>query len=119
MQQIDNHLHLLESGKHCFALTRWDYHHHRPSNLFETNDSQDAWIFNGNQRVNLIENCEFPMGKLGCDNRLAYEIEMAGFIVTNPSRTIQIFHLHDVPVRTYDLSKTVPKPYLLLEPIKI
>ena len=122
MQQIDKHLHLLQSGKSCFALTRWDYHHNRPSNLFETNDSQDTWIFNGNQRVNLIENCEYPMGKLGCDNRLAYEIEKAGFIVTNPSRTIQTFHLHDVPVRTYnanDPSAKVPKPYLLLEPTKI
>jgi len=118
MQQIDNNMHRLVKGKSCFALTRYDYHINRPSDLFDRPDSQDTWVFNGNERLELVKNVDFSMGIAGCDNRLAHELKEAGFEVFNPSRTIQTFHYHDVPLRTYLDNNTVriQPPYLLLPP---
>jgi hypothetical protein len=58
------------------------------------------------------------MGIAGCDNRLAYELQEAGFQVYNPSKTIQTFHLHDIPIRTFveNVIERIPPPYLLLPP---
>jgi hypothetical protein len=118
MQQIDNNLHRLQKGKTCFALTRYDYHQHRPSHLYETPDSQDTWVFNGHEGLELVQNINFSMGVAGCDNRLAYELKSAGLDVLNPSKTIYTFHLHDVPIRTFveNVIQRVPPPYLLLHP---
>jgi hypothetical protein len=118
MQQIDNNLHRLQKGKSCFALTRYDYHHNRPSHLFETPDSQDTWVFNGHERLELVQNINFSMGVAGCDNRLAHELKAAGFDVLNPSKSIYTFHLHDVPIRTFveSVTQRIPPPYLLLHP---
>ena len=66
MQQIDGNLHRLVRGSSCFALTRYDYHHHRPSYLYDTPDSQDTWVFNGNERLDAVQNVDFTMGTAGC-----------------------------------------------------
>jgi len=118
MQQIDRNLYRLRKGESCFALSRHDYHHNRPSHLFDRPDTQDTWVFNGNQNLSKVQNINFSMGVAGCDNRLAHELKMAGFEVMNPSRTVQTFHLHDSPIRTFIEGEIqrVPPPYLLLEP---
>jgi hypothetical protein len=118
MQQIDSNLHRLIKGETCFALTRHDYHHNRPSHLFDRIDSQDTWIFNGNQLLDKVQEIDFTMGVGGCDNRLARELARAGFKVLNPSKSILTFHLHDVDIRTFVQNETpvVPPPYLLLHP---
>jgi hypothetical protein len=121
MQQIDRNLHRLIRGKSCFALTRYDYHLNRPSDLFDRPDSQDTWVFNGYEKLDQVKNIDFTMGLGGCDNRLAYELQQAGFEVLNPSKTIQTFHFHEVPLRTNADSSgeqiiRIPPPYLLLPP---
>lgn len=121
MQQIDRNLHRLQKGKSCFALTRYDYHLNRPSDLHDVPDSQDTWVFHGNKGIENIKNIDFTMGLAGCDNRLAHELKEAGFDVLNPSRTIQTFHFHDTEIRTNADSNgkqivTVPPPYLLIPP---
>lgn len=118
MQQIDQNLSRLQKGISCFALTRYDYHHNSPSNLFDRPDSQDTWVFNGHEGLEKLSYVDFCMGVAGCDNRLAHELKQAGFDVYNPSRTILTFHLHDVPLRTFveNVVQRVPPPYLLLPP---
>jgi hypothetical protein len=118
MQQIDKNIHRLIRGKSCFALTRYDYHHNRPSDLFDRPDSQDTWVFNGNENLDAVQGIDFSTGICGCDNKLAYELSQAGFEVLNPSRTIQTFHLHDVNIRTYigENIYRIPPPYKLLPP---
>ena len=118
MQQIDRNMSRLQKGKSCFALTRHDFHIHRPSHLYDRPDSQDTWVFNGYEGLEKIKFADFPMGIAGCDNRLAHEIQEAGLHVYNPSKTIQTFHLHDVPIRTFveNIVERIPPPYLLLPP---
>lgn len=92
----------------CYALSRTD-------NL--SWDSQDAWIFKG--RIREI-NADFRLGIPGCDNRLAYELSEAGYMVNNPSRTIHAVHVHTTNIRNYDEKTTkIPKPYLLLTPCRL
>ena len=118
MQQIDRNLSRLQKGKSCFALTRHDFHLNRPSHLFDRPDSQDTWVFNGHEGLENLKYADFCMGVAGCDNRLAHELKEAGFEVYNPSKTIQTFHLHDVPIRTFveNVVERIPPPYLLLPP---
>ena len=119
MQEVDANIHRLQKGKSCFALTRYDFHLNRPSHLYDYPDSQDTWIFNGNEKLLDVQNIDFTMGLAGCDNRLAYELQQVGFEVLNPSKTIKTFHYHDVPLRTNADSTgqqivRIPPPYLLL-----
>lgn len=66
MQQIHGNLHRLRKGEQCFALSRWDYHHNAPSNLYDRVDSQDTWVFNGYEKLDKVQNIDFPMGVAGC-----------------------------------------------------
>lgn len=121
MQQIDRNIHRLQRGKSCFALSRHDFHLNRPSHLFDRPDTQDTWVFNGNENISQIKDVHYYMGLAGCDNRLAHELKVAGFEVLNPSRTIQTFHFHDTALRTNaneagEQIIRIPPPYLLLEP---
>jgi len=49
-----------------------------------------------------------------CDNRIAHEISIAGYIMQNPAKTIRTIHYHLSESRNYDL-RTIPKPYLPVE----
>ena len=80
------------------CLSRWDVNSDGSATFFEHPSSQDAWIFESP----IIEfNCDFQMGLLGCDNRLAWEADHAGLELSNPSRTIRANHLHLSHVRNY------------------
>lgn len=98
----------------CWALTRWNA---KDGNyvFFGRSDSQDAWVFKG---VVKPINANFTQGKWGCDNRLAYEIEKAGYKVSNPSLSVKTIHLHAVDRRKYKRTEdnSVSQPYLILEP---
>jgi hypothetical protein len=66
--------------------------------LFEFESSQDAWIFD----TPIAEfECDFHLGVLGCDNRLAWEAARAGLVLSNPSRSIRAHHLHVTGIRRY------------------
>lgn len=107
----------LKDGQ-CFALSRWDiqlsgdYIHHA------SRDSQDSWIFKGKIKD---MNANFLTGKAGIDNRMAYEIEQAGYEVLNPSRSIYSFHLHITGIRNYTRKEgeVIDKPYKLVPPTYI
>jgi hypothetical protein len=66
--------------------------------LFEFESSQDAWIFDAPIREFA---CDFHLGVLGCDNRLAWEARKAGLVLANPSRSIRAHHLHLTGIRRY------------------
>ncbi len=80
------------------CLSRWDVDGDGVSRLFEHASSQDAWMFEAPARLFA---CDFPLGVLGCDNRLAYEASRSGLRVSNPARTIRAHHLHLSGVRRY------------------
>lgn len=111
----------------CFALSRWDIDVNGNATLWEHSDSQDAWIVYGTAKA---VNADFTMGVAGCDNRLAHELEQAGYVVTNPSRTIHACHLHLVQWRSYlrnhdgtarggDKIERIPPPYKLIRPTEL
>jgi len=81
----------------CWALARWDKHQGKLQ-LFDRNDSQDAWVFRGPLRA---MSAAFPLGGIRCDNRLLYELQTAGYETYNPSFQVRVHHEHDTPVREY------------------
>jgi len=96
----------------CIALSRWEYKGDNQIKFLEREDSQDTWIFRG-----FIKNIygDFTLGKPGCDNRIAYEIEKAGYKIINPARQIKTYHVHNSNIRNYNIknyqSQLVPGPY--------
>jgi len=93
----------------CFALTRWEIKKDKIKFL-NKGCSQDSWIFKGK-----IKNIKsgFYLGRMGCDNKIAYEIQQAKYKITNPSRTIKTYHLHQIKhTRNYENKKVLPPPYL-------
>jgi hypothetical protein len=70
----------------CYALARWE-----GKDLFDRNDSQDAWVFRGKLRP--MRN-DFPVGVPRCDNRLLHELRSAGYRVRNPAYAIKGTHVH-------------------------
>lgn len=100
-----------------YALSRWDISS-GGARHWNHWDSQDAWIFNGEIRKG---NYEYEMGVAGCDNKIAYAIECAGYKVSNPSKTIRSYHLHKTGSRTYmnengEVLFRLPPPYTLITP---
>lgn len=96
------------------ALSRWEVNRRLIKNQVQVQrhgDSQDAWIFRGSVRK--IGFSDFPIGMLGCDNRIAHEIKQAGYNISNPSKTIKCWHLHNTG-RVGTVQITVPPPYLPL-----
>jgi len=71
--------------------------------------SQDAWCVKG--KVKELD-ADFMMGLLGCDNKIAYLLYTAGYIVLNPSNDIIVYHYHTTQLRTYDENGRLPTPYL-------
>lgn len=99
----------------CYALSRWEINSDgSKGNQVQTRgDSQDVWIIKGTLRA--FGYCEFPLAKLGCDNRIAWEFKEAGYEVTNPSKHIRAWHNHSSQIRNYDEVNRdcVPLPYLV------
>lgn len=95
--------------KQFFALSRYDWISPTRSVFFDRPDSQDTWIVRGK-----IENVwgDFPLGIRGSDNRLTHEFAKAGYTVTNPSKSLKSYHVHNSQVRTYMSEPPMPPPYL-------
>jgi hypothetical protein len=93
-----------------FALSRWNASADGQAELYDHNDSQDAWIFRGVPRP--IDG-NFRVGVPRCDNRLVHELEKAGYRVLNPSFSLRAFHLHAGERQPYGetLPSYVPPPY--------
>lgn len=86
------------TGK-LLCLSRWDVRSDGSAEFFEQPSSQDAWIFQTPIRE---FPCDFHMGVLGCDNRLAWEAYNAGVKVSNPSRSLRAYHLHLSQIRHWE-----------------
>lgn len=103
----------------CFAVSRWEINPDKTKGdlVQRRSDSQDFWLFKG--KIKPIEFCDFPLGVLGTDNRIAYEIKQAGYNIYNPALTIKGWHLHNSNIRNYNPfernEKTViPPPYQMV-----
>lgn len=97
--------------KQMFALSRWDWHNPHNIVFFDRADSQDTWIVKG--RIDNVMG-DFTLGMRGCDNRIAHEFQKSGYIVTNPSKSIKTYHVHNSGVRNYTVSDVIPPPYLTI-----
>ena len=91
------------------CLSRWEVLEDGSAHLFEHPSSQDAWIFQ--VPVPAIA-CDFHLGLLGCDNRLAWEAQAAGLTVFNPGRSVRACHLHRSFVRRYTEHQRLVGPTL-------
>lgn len=106
------------NDKDFYALSRWDVRKNQIVAHYARAESQDTWAFKG--RTNIKG--DYCLGLRGCDNRLAYEAQVAGYHVTNPSQTIKIYHLHTSRVRNYSIrnkNDVIPPPYLTVNPISL
>jgi len=104
--------------KDFYALSRWDVRNNRIVAHYARAESQDVWVFKGKTNIK----GDFVLGLRGCDNRVAYEAQTAGYHVVNPSHTIKVYHLHNSRVRNYSMrnrNDVVPAPYLTVTPISI
>jgi hypothetical protein len=81
------------------CLARWEIdtnsHLVKPAQSW----SQDAWIF---QTPIPRINADFELGRMKCDNRIAFEAREAGLQLLNPSHTVRAIHLHASNVRNYN-----------------
>lgn len=96
----------------CFALSRWHYNKNGSITLHREKWSQDTWIFKG--KIKHIDFCSFHLGERGCDNRIAYELNNAGYTLINPAETIRTIHYHLSDLHNYG-SDFIPRPYLPIE----
>ena len=56
----------------------------------------------------------YCLGRPGCDNRIAFEFNKAGYRLSNPSKTIQAIHLHTVNIRSYTQDDRIVGDYLYI-----
>jgi len=82
------------------CLSRWDVLADGSMKLFARPDSQDAWIFSAPLPAEL--DGDFELGRMGCDNRVAWAAHAAGLHLANPSRSVHACHLHLTGIRRYD-----------------
>ena len=106
------------------ALTRWcPDHGHRIINnqieIYPNHDrSQDVWVWKNILKNYEDKDCNFTLGKLGCDNKIAYVFKEMGYKIINPSLEIISYHLHKEDTdRTYE-KVWLPGPYLFV-PVEI
>jgi hypothetical protein len=117
--QIANNINVNE----CYALTRWELHkgsiilfEDRHSGQAKARHSQDVWIFRG--AVNRGNIGKFHLGIGGCDNRIAYQIHNAGYLISNPSLSIQTIHVHKDDFRK-ETNQSIPPPYKWIEQTRL
>lgn len=109
----------LLGDKQCFALLRYNIiNNSMESKIFDNrSDSQDTWIFKGS--IPVIEGADFNLGIGGCDNKIAYLLNNAGYKISNPCFILKTYHYHLTEKRNYSVlfKDILPPPYLLLNPI--
>lgn len=94
-------------GRHeAYAISRHEVADGKPT-LEVGPDSQDVWVFRGPVRAIAAD---YKMGTVGCDNRLAWELGNAGYVVSNPCLSVVARHYHLSGVRRYG-TEVVPEPY--------
>lgn len=100
------------------CLSRYEHSESGRLEIFHLHDgdSQDSWIFRSPIE---IHDCQFPMGKPGCDNRIAFLAKKSGYDVFNPAMDIKSYHVHDSRHKTYSQSDRLLGLYLFLPPCQL
>jgi hypothetical protein len=101
----------LENTALCIA--RWE--EPKPSFIAPLLDvaSQDVWVWR--DVFKCPDAVDFRLGTPGCDNRIAGEMELAGYKVINNLYDIVTLHKHATNIRSYP-PLAVPPPYLCIKP---
>lgn len=99
----------------AYCLARWNVYEKSEPKLYDRDFTQDTWIVRGKPRR---VGGDFIFGVPHCDNRIAWELERAGYRVSNPSRTFRTFHIHASRMRTPTNCRRfgAPRPYLYIAP---
>ena len=76
---------------HVLCLGRWDWAGPGKEAVYNKNTqlAQDAWIFNAPIK---IHNCDFELGRLGCDNAIAHRIKTSNYIPLNTGSAWKVIH---------------------------
>jgi hypothetical protein len=77
--------------------------------------SQDTWAYHTNFQppVDIVNKIfDIPFGKPGCDNKLIYLMRILGYNIINNPYLIKTYHHHSTQTRNYDVSDTLPSPYM-------
>jgi hypothetical protein len=86
-------------NKKVLALSRYEYKENKIIELDESFGNifhchtQDGWFFKS--PIN-VQNCNFELGTLGCDNALADRFFKSGFPVLNMMETFKLLHIDNV-----------------------
>jgi hypothetical protein len=111
------------STKDFLALTRYDTETNElePSQYIPYSDSQDVWVWRG---INRLKGCDFHLGVLGCDNKIAFFAFDGHYAVRNPSKSIKTHHKHLTKSRPGSSNNTssetrVSMPYVYPKPTAI
>ncbi len=97
----------------CYSLARWDEQPEGQKVHLNSRDTSDVWILRS-PTAKIAGN--FFMGKAGCDNAINYSIQQAGYKISNPSKSIMFYHLHNSQIKSYNPADKVMGPYLLITP---
>lgn len=108
-----NRLTQFPANGECWALSRWYVRPDGSQVHHDHRDSQDVWVVLGGPHQ---LDAPFTMGNPGCDNALAWILQQAGFKVSNPSKTVRTYHLHNVPWRSYGEGRGMPKMHRIQPP---
>lgn len=104
----------LKDGKCWYAQLRFEAYTKR---IYGPNaHAQDTWIFHSNCKIRKTKCFNFILGKLGCDNIVAYELIKQKIYVYNNPMLIQTWHLQKENKRDYDINDRLPPPYLRITP---
>jgi len=77
----------LLNGKECDESVKASYI--KPYQM--TIWSQDVWIWKSNHVI-VSKNADFHLGRVGCDNYIAYLFHMSNYSVINPSQLVCCYH---------------------------
>jgi hypothetical protein len=94
------------------ALSRWDIRPDGMAELYDWSYSQDCWVY---LSPNKFEDCNYKMGTLGCDNRIAYDANSSGLKTHNPAKLIRTYHLHNSNHRTYNQNQILMGKYMFVD----
>lgn len=107
------HVVLLPENR-AYALSRYE----PDGKLFNRPDSQDVWIFHASVKT-LLESLDVNLGTPGVDNRLAFELINAGYMLSNPSKSVRTWHIHATNIREYSQYDVNPPPYAIVYPVTL
>lgn len=107
--------------KKMFALLRYEYCESdiEKSTLFGPRfDSQDTWIFHSNNFMSESQENVFNIkfGKPGCDNKIAYILNILGFEIINDPAFIKTYHFHTEIKRDYGANDIIHAPWSIIVP---